>query len=186
VSPHGRTSTADSSFSEANADHFQMMKRRAKALLGQSEFQDWITAVDMNEQIALMDARANELAEKLRSGEIKSGSLKRTVDGLLKGLFTQPTRTGTHLSFCATFKVCATLHPRLFDPSLGQNLPNSRPPLKNQVHIYFAPAEGFMGIPKTSALEAARLDSHRIVACTYLFGTIKILPNADLHTEDHR
>ncbi len=95
VSPHGRTSSADSSFCEPNADYFQMMKRLAKVLLGQSEFQDWITAVEMNEQIALMDARARELAEKLRSGEIKSGSLKRTADGLLKVLFTQPTRTGT-------------------------------------------------------------------------------------------
>ena len=95
VSPHGRTSSADSSFCEVNADYFQMMKRWAKVLLGQSEFQDWITAVEMNEQIALMDARASELAEKLRSGEIKSGSLKRTADGLLKVLFTQPTRTGT-------------------------------------------------------------------------------------------
>jgi Patatin-like phospholipase len=95
VSPHGRTSSADSSFCEVNADYFQMMKRWAKVVLGQSEFQDWITAVEMNEQIALMDARASELAEKLRSGEIKSGSLKRTTNGLLKVLFTQPTRTGT-------------------------------------------------------------------------------------------
>jgi predicted acylesterase/phospholipase RssA len=95
VSPHGRTSSADSSFCEVNADYFQMMKRWAKVLLGQSEFQDWITAVEMNEQIALMDARASELAERLRSGEIKSGSLKRTADGLLRVLFTQPTRTGT-------------------------------------------------------------------------------------------
>jgi predicted acylesterase/phospholipase RssA len=95
VSPHGRTSSADSSFCELTADYFQMMKRWAKVLLSQSEFQDWITAVEMNEQIALMDARASELAEKLRSGEIKSGSLKRTADGLLKVLFTQPTRTGT-------------------------------------------------------------------------------------------
>jgi hypothetical protein len=95
VSPHGRTSSADSSFCEVNADYFQMMKRWAKVLLGQSEFQDWITAVEMNEQIALMDARASELVEKLRSGEIKSGSLKRTADGLLRVLFSQPTRTGT-------------------------------------------------------------------------------------------
>ena len=95
VSPHGRNSSADATFCEENADYFHMMKRLAKVLLGQSEFQDWITAVEMNEQIALMDARASELAEKLRLGEIKSGSLKRTADGLLKVLFTQPTRTGT-------------------------------------------------------------------------------------------
>jgi hypothetical protein len=95
VSPHGRTSSADSSFCEENADYFHMMKRLAKVLLGQSEFQDWITAVEMNEQIALMDARASELAEKLRLGAIKSGTLKRTAEGLLKVLFTQPTRTGT-------------------------------------------------------------------------------------------
>jgi hypothetical protein len=95
VSPHGRNSSADATFCEENADYFHMMKRLAKVLLGQSEFQDWITAVEMNEQIALMDARASELAEKLRLGEIKTGSLKRTADGLLKVLFTQPTRTGT-------------------------------------------------------------------------------------------
>jgi predicted acylesterase/phospholipase RssA len=95
VSPHGRTSSADSSFCEENADYFHMMKRLAKVLLAQSEFQDWITSVEMNEQIALMDARASELAEKLRSGEIKSGSLKRTAEGLLAVLFTQPTRAGT-------------------------------------------------------------------------------------------
>jgi predicted acylesterase/phospholipase RssA len=95
VSPHGRNSSADATFCEENADYFHMMKRLAKVLLGQSEFQDWITAVEMNEQIALMDARASELAEKLRLGEIKSGSLKRTAEGLLKVLFTQPTRTGT-------------------------------------------------------------------------------------------
>src|SRR5580692_7234908 len=94
VSPHGRSSNADSHFREVDADYFHMMKRLAKVLLGQSEFQDWITAVEMNEQIALMDARASELVEGLRSGELKSGSLKRVADGLLKVLFQQPKRAG--------------------------------------------------------------------------------------------
>ena len=94
VSPHGRNSSADWNFREENADYFHMMKRLAKVLLGQSEFQDWITAVEMNEQIALMDARATELVDGLRSGELKSGSLKRVADGLLKVLFQQPKRAG--------------------------------------------------------------------------------------------
>jgi predicted acylesterase/phospholipase RssA len=94
VSPHGRNSNADQTFREENADYFHMMKRLAKVLLGQSEFQDWITAVEMNEQIALMDARAAELVEGLRSGELRSGSLKRVADGLLKVLFQQPKRAG--------------------------------------------------------------------------------------------
>jgi hypothetical protein len=94
VSPHGKNSSADSNFREENADYFHMMKRLAKVLLGQSEFQDWITAVEMNEQIALMDARATELVEGLRSGELKGGSLKRVADGLLKVLFQQPKRAG--------------------------------------------------------------------------------------------
>jgi predicted acylesterase/phospholipase RssA len=94
VSPHGRNSSADWNFREENADYFHMMKRLAKVLLGQSEFQDWITAVEMNEQIALMDARATELVEGLRSGELKSGSLKRVADGLLNVLFQQPKRAG--------------------------------------------------------------------------------------------
>jgi predicted acylesterase/phospholipase RssA len=95
VSPHGKNSSADSTFREENADYFHMMKRLAKVLLGQSEFQDWITAVEMNEQIALMDARATELVEGLRSGELKSGSLKRVAEGLLKVLFQQPKRAGS-------------------------------------------------------------------------------------------
>ncbi len=90
VSPHGKNSSADSSFREDNADYFHMLKRLAKVLLGQSEFQDWVTAVEMNEQIALLDARAAAVAEKLRSGELKSASLMRTADGLLKILFKQP------------------------------------------------------------------------------------------------
>jgi predicted acylesterase/phospholipase RssA len=103
VSPHGRNSSADWNFREENADYFHMMKRLAKVLLGQSEFQDWITAVEMNEQIALMDARATELMEGLRSGELKSGSLKRVADGLLKVLFQQPKRAGNrHVAKIAT------------------------------------------------------------------------------------
>ncbi|HEU5339740.1 patatin-like phospholipase family protein [Edaphobacter sp.] len=90
VSPHGKNSNADSSFREVNADYFHIMRRLARVLLGQSEFQDWVAAVEMNKEIALLDARAAEVAEKLRSGELKSASLKRTADGLLKILFTQP------------------------------------------------------------------------------------------------
>jgi len=90
VSPHGKNSSADSSFREVNTDYFHMMKRLAKVLLGQSEFQDWITAVEMNEQIALLDARAREIAEKLRSGELENSALKRIADDLLKVLFQQP------------------------------------------------------------------------------------------------
>jgi predicted acylesterase/phospholipase RssA len=94
VSPHGKSSKADSHFREVDADYFHMLKRLSKVLLGQSEFQDWITAVEMNDQIALMDARAAELVQGLSSGELKSGSLKRVADGLLKVLFQQPKRAG--------------------------------------------------------------------------------------------
>lgn len=90
VSPHGKNSSADSSFREVNADYFHMMKRLAKVLLGQSEFQDWVTAVAMNEQIALLDARAKEVAAKLQSGELETETLKRIADSLLKLLFQQP------------------------------------------------------------------------------------------------
>ena len=95
VSPHGKDSTADSSFREVNADYFLMMKRMAKILLGLSEFQDWITAVEMNEQIALLDARARDLAEKLRLGEMESVRLKQIAEELLSLLFTQPKNGGT-------------------------------------------------------------------------------------------
>ena len=62
------------------------------------------------------------------------------------------------------------LHQRLFDPSLGQNLRTSRP-----LPTSLRPA-GSKGTTKTSAFEATSLDSHRIVASTFIFTTIEILP----------
>src|SRR5260370_10391090 len=71
VSPHGRNSNADSAFREENADYFHMMKRMAEVMLGRSEFQDWITAVGTNEQIAVRDALDTQPVEGRRSGGLK-------------------------------------------------------------------------------------------------------------------
>lgn len=94
VSPHGRVTTTDMKFREAGADYFHMLKRLAKVILGQSEFQDWVTAEQMNEQIALLDSRAEGLAKCLLKDGIDTDALQRTADDLLQVLFHQPERVG--------------------------------------------------------------------------------------------
>ncbi len=95
VTPHGKTTSADASFCEENADYLNMMKRLAKVVLAQSEFEDWIRAEEVNQQIALLDARARDLAESLRSGEGDVVSMKRAAEDLLRLLFQQPKNGGT-------------------------------------------------------------------------------------------
>ena len=90
VSPHGKNTSADPSFREANSDYFRLIKRLLSAIIGQAEFQDWITAEDLNTQIALLDARALGLAAAISNGEIDVHALQTTADDLLKLLFTQP------------------------------------------------------------------------------------------------
>ncbi len=94
VSPHGKTSTADSGFREVNADYFHLARRVAAVILGQSEFQDWVIAERLNGQIALLDGRAKELEQSLLSGRVNAYGLQRTSEELLQLLFNQPRTDG--------------------------------------------------------------------------------------------
>jgi predicted acylesterase/phospholipase RssA len=94
VTPHGKTSSADANFREVNADYLSMMTRLAKVVLAQSEFEDWIRAEEVNDLIALQDARARDLAESLRAGTSDAMTIKQTAEDLLRLLFRQPENGG--------------------------------------------------------------------------------------------
>jgi hypothetical protein len=48
VSPHAKDPEANDSFHAANADYLHLLERLIDVITGQSGFQDWVTARDMN------------------------------------------------------------------------------------------------------------------------------------------
>lgn len=95
VTPHGKTSSADASFREVSADYLNMITRLAKVVLAQSEFEDWIKAEEVNRRVALLDARARDLAQHLRLEEMDGARLEGSAEELLRLLFVQPENGGT-------------------------------------------------------------------------------------------
>lgn len=87
VSPHAKDPLANDSLHAANADYLHLLKRLTEVVLGQSGFQDWITAKGMNQRVALLDARATGLKNAILLREIDIPSLAKTADSLLKLFF---------------------------------------------------------------------------------------------------
>ncbi|MGD0230710.1 MAG: patatin-like phospholipase family protein [Syntrophorhabdales bacterium] len=87
VSPHDKKSVAASDLNAGNADFIPFAKHIFSAVYDQSQFQDWITAEDVNKQIALLDARASQLG-KLLAGHPQDTALVRAASQvLLSALF---------------------------------------------------------------------------------------------------
>ena len=99
VSPNAKDATANDNFHEANADYFHLLERLAGVVIGQSEFQDWITAESLNMKVGLLDARADGLRDAILAGNINIQALQTTADALLAlffpgGAHTSPGATG--------------------------------------------------------------------------------------------
>ena len=87
VSPHAKDPAANDSFHAANADYLHLFQRLLDVVMGQSGFQDWITAKGMNQRVALLDARADGLKDAILSGAINVASLAKTSQSILKLFF---------------------------------------------------------------------------------------------------
>lgn len=98
VSPHAKDPEANDGFHAANADYFHLLRRLIDIILGQSGFEDWITANNMNEQVTLLDQRAASLKAAILSGTIAVGPLASTASSILDLFFAD----GKHLSPGAT------------------------------------------------------------------------------------
>jgi hypothetical protein len=98
VSPHAKDPDANDDFHAANADYIHMVKRLLSVVMGQSGFQDWITALGVNKRIALLDQRADGLKDAILRGEIDVPALATTANSLLQLFFPG----GTHMPPGAT------------------------------------------------------------------------------------
>ena len=87
VSPHAKDPAANDSFHAANSDYFRLAKRLIDVVMGQSGFQDWITAKGVNERVKLLDERAAGLKDAIKNGDIDVDALAITATSLLKLFF---------------------------------------------------------------------------------------------------
>jgi hypothetical protein len=98
VSPHAKDPDANDSFHAANADYLHLIQRLIDVVMGQSGFEDWITAQGVNHRVELLDTRAEGLKSAILDGEIDVTCLAKTAESLLKLFFPD----GEHLSPGAT------------------------------------------------------------------------------------
>ena len=94
VSPHAKDPNTNDTFHADNADYFHLVLRLISVAVGQSGFQDWITARDVNTQLATLDDRAHGLKDAINHGKIKVQSLADVSASVLALFFP----TGDHLA----------------------------------------------------------------------------------------
>jgi hypothetical protein len=89
VSPHAKDPDTNDSLHAGNADYFHLITRLVSVAIGQSGFQDWITAKDVNARIALLDDRAKGLRDAIKPPDPKIDvpALKTTSESILTLFF---------------------------------------------------------------------------------------------------
>ena len=87
VSPNAKDATANDNFHAANADYLHLLQRLFAVVIGQSEFQDWITAETLNDRIKLLDDRATGLKDAMLAGKIDIPALDITSISVLALFF---------------------------------------------------------------------------------------------------
>ena len=86
---------ASSAFGSLNADFKNLFIRLVGAIMGQAEFQDWVTAEQINDQIQLLDHRASQLKDLFANGRLTAEQTEPVTTLLLKGLFEAKSVTPT-------------------------------------------------------------------------------------------
>ncbi|HVT92709.1 MAG TPA: patatin-like phospholipase family protein [Bryobacteraceae bacterium] len=92
VSPHAKD-PKPVEFTTQDANYIQTLKRLVSLAAGQSGFEDWIKAQQVNERVRLLDDRALGLKNAILAGEIDVGSLNTTAAAILRLFFP----TGQHV-----------------------------------------------------------------------------------------
>jgi predicted acylesterase/phospholipase RssA len=98
IAPHPKTSeqiqyaadsTADpaTSFGAAIADYMAVLGRLAVSVIGQSGFQDWITAEDVNKKLHLLDQRAVQMQTLFLNKTLTPDQTRAVSDALLQQFF---------------------------------------------------------------------------------------------------
>jgi hypothetical protein len=87
VSPHAKDPNTNDSLRAGNADYFHLILRLISVAVGQSGFQDWITAKDVNASLTLLDQRAKGLRDAIYNGQINITALTITSKSVLQLFF---------------------------------------------------------------------------------------------------
>jgi hypothetical protein len=74
-------------FGAANANYKGLVERLAESVIGQSEFQDWVVAEQVNDKLHLLDRRAGQLQTLFLSGALTAGQVSPVSTALLHAFF---------------------------------------------------------------------------------------------------
>jgi hypothetical protein len=86
VCPDPKMSTADRKFDAAVGNFRTMFSTLALAILCESRFQDWIRAEEVNKQVELFNARANQVHALLKNGRLTAQPVQAVASLLLQQL----------------------------------------------------------------------------------------------------
>jgi hypothetical protein len=75
------------SFGAANANYKGLVGRLAESVIGQSEFQDWMVAEQVNDKLHLLDKRAGQLQALFLSGALTPAQTSPVSSALLHAFF---------------------------------------------------------------------------------------------------
>ncbi|HEX8817023.1 MAG TPA: patatin-like phospholipase family protein [Terriglobales bacterium] len=75
------------SFGAANANYKGLVQRLAESVIGQSEFQDWVVAEQVNDKLRLLDKRADQLEAIFLSGALTAAEATPVSTAVLGAFF---------------------------------------------------------------------------------------------------
>jgi hypothetical protein len=76
-------------FNAATANYKTLAMRLADSVIGQSEFQDWSVAEKFNDDLTLLDERADELQRLFLNGTLTPANTRPVSEALLKSFFSE-------------------------------------------------------------------------------------------------
>lgn len=89
IAPQPKGSDMQAGIRADNANFKMLAKNLAGAVIGQSEFHDWVTAESFNEKLRLLDRRALQLRDLYVHSALDPAATAPVSDALLKALFTK-------------------------------------------------------------------------------------------------
>jgi len=89
IAPKPKLSDVQGGITADNSDFKMLAQNLAGAVVGQSEFQDWVMAESFNDKLKLLDTRAAQLQALFTGKTLTAAQTKPVTDALLTALFTK-------------------------------------------------------------------------------------------------
>jgi len=89
IAPKPKASDVQAGITAANSDYKMLAQGLAGAVLGQSEFQDWVMAESFNDKLKLLDTRAAQLQGLYSANTLTAAQTRPVNEALLSAFFTE-------------------------------------------------------------------------------------------------